>query len=57
MNESLKHRKDFTGVQAGLHFCYSHYALYVFERHIDDDNHKNVSFTPLIDCHDPGRTV
>ena len=30
---------------------------YVFERHFDGDDHKNALLSPLIDCHDPGRTV
>ena len=30
---------------------------YVFERHFDDEDQKNVILAPLIDCHDPGRTV
>ena len=29
---------------------------YVFERHSDDGDQKNVILAHLIDCHDPGRT-
>ena len=28
-----------------------------FERHFDSDNQKNAILAPLIDSHDPGRTV
>ena len=30
---------------------------YVSERHCDGDDQMNVILVPLIDCHDPGRTV
>ena len=30
---------------------------YVLERHFDGDNQNNAILAPLIDCHDPGRTV
>ena len=30
---------------------------YVFERHFDDVDQKNAILAPLIDSHDPGRTV
>ena len=30
---------------------------YVFERHFDGDDQKNAISSPLIDCHDPGKTV
>ena len=30
---------------------------HVFERHFDGDDQNNLILAPLIDCHDPGRTV
>ena len=30
---------------------------YVFERHFDGDDQKNAILAPLINCHDPGKTV
>ena len=30
---------------------------YVFERHYDNNDQKNVNLALLIDCHDPSRTV
>ena len=30
---------------------------YVFERHFYDDDQKNAILAPLMECHDPGRTV
>ena len=30
---------------------------YVFERHFDGDDQKSAILAPLIDCHDPDRTV
>ena len=30
---------------------------YILERHFDGDDQKNAILAPLIDCHDPDRTV
>ena len=32
-------------------------GIYVFERHVDSADQKNVILAPLIDCYDPDRTV
>ena len=31
--------------------------MYVFERHFDVDDQKNVIIEPLVDCHDSGEIV
>ena len=33
------------------------YGEICFERHFDGEDQKNAILAPLIDCHDPGRTV
>ena len=33
------------------------YGKYIFERHFDGDDQKNAILAPLVDYHDPGRTV
>ena len=42
--------------QVYLASCLPHGEI-CFERHFDSDDKKTATFTPLIDCHDPDRTV